>query len=98
MVRDTRTDSVPTGWFFDVLWISMLFIAGFFCYFILPKMEVSWKTQGMRTPAWATVLIEISHFRSPLLVRNPDRFGNLDPASPFVFQSTKTVTGAGGLP
>ena len=35
---------------------------GFFCYFILPKMEVSWKTQGMRSPAWATVLIETGHF------------------------------------
>jgi type II secretory pathway component PulF len=61
-MRDAKADSVPAGWFFHALWISLLFIAGFFCYFILPKMEVAWKTQGMRSPAWATVFIETSHF------------------------------------
>jgi type II secretory pathway component PulF len=62
MVRDTQADSVPTGWFFHLVWIAMLFIAGLFCYFTLPKLEVSWKTQGMPTPAWATVLIDTTHF------------------------------------
>jgi type II secretory pathway component PulF len=62
MERDHQTDTSPTGWLFHLLWIFLLLVAGFFCYFILPKMEVSWAAQGMRPPGWATVLIQASHF------------------------------------
>jgi type II secretory pathway component PulF len=61
MDRDPRTDTSPfaspTGWL-----ISLLLVAGFVAYFIVPKLEASWKARGVRLPTWAIMLIETSHF------------------------------------
>lgn len=66
MDRDPQTDTSPLGslmaWFFRIMLISLLSAAGFVGYFIVPKMEASWKARGMRPPAWTAVLISITHF------------------------------------
>jgi hypothetical protein len=49
------------GWLLRLLLISLLLVAGFVGYFIVPKMEASWIARGMRPPAWATVLISTCH-------------------------------------
>jgi type II secretory pathway component PulF len=66
MDRDPRTDTSLldslTAWLFRLLLVSLLLAAGFFGYFILPKMEASWNARGMRPPAWATGLVSTNHF------------------------------------
>lgn len=42
----------------------ILFAVGLWlaCYFIVPKIEVSWHSQGKIPPGWATGLFSASHF------------------------------------
>jgi hypothetical protein len=47
MDQDLPTDnSTRPGWLFRLL-ISLLLVVGYaFCYFIVPKIDASWKTPG----------------------------------------------------
>ena len=61
MDRDLRTGTSPLA--SPPAWlISLLLVAGFVAYFIVPKLEASWLARGVRLPTWAIVLIKTSHF------------------------------------
>jgi type II secretory pathway component PulF len=62
MERDPRTGTSLTALFPHLLWISLLLLALFVGYFIVPKWEVSLRDSGKPLPSWAFVLIQGRHF------------------------------------
>jgi type II secretory pathway component PulF len=59
--RDRSRDTSLAAWYLRTALIALLVAAGFFTYFIMPKIEASWNSAGMRLPGWAIVLISTSH-------------------------------------
>ena len=48
-------------WSFRLL-LSLLLAVGYaFCYFVVPKIEVSYNAQGLRVPGWVIVLSSCGH-------------------------------------
>lgn len=50
------------AWLFSLPVVLLLLAAPFIMYFIVPKLESMWASQGMRPPFWGTALISTSHF------------------------------------
>ena len=62
MERDSRADTSLMAWFPNILWITLLSLAIFVSYFIVPKWEVSLRNSGKPTPGWLSAIIQASHF------------------------------------